>query len=225
MTIESQTFSALVDDVIAISLRRDRQTDIYRYLWQTIRECQVMAFFANDRVEDQVTATTSPATWEVPLQFRMMETVRYPYTDQQGNYIFPKYRTPGQLQSQEDYWYYRAGTYFAFGGIEEAAVIDIAYFVFAKQLIYYAAAARPATFDIETQTWSYLTASTDADKLIARELVTNWLIFNWYPTMLEGVLAKLYKAVGDERAGLSYSLFKSGQKDILSGEPYESLNR
>lgn len=225
MTTESQTFSALVDDVISISLRGDRQADIYRYIWQTIRECQVKAFFAADRVEDSLSVDANPFVWEAPNIFRMMETVKYPYYDTQGNPIFPKYITPGKLQSREDYFYYRSGTAFVFGGLEAGVEISISYFVYALQLLYYVADARPARFDLETQTWTYLTAVTDAEKLIAQALSTNWLIYRWYSLILEGTLAKLYKVVGDDRAAASYSLYKQSQNDLMAGEPYESLGR
>ena len=43
---------------------------------------------------------------------------------------------------------------------------DVAYYKNSKKLAYFDVAARPASFSLETDSWVYLAATTDADKLI-----------------------------------------------------------
>lgn len=223
--IEERTFSAIIDTVVARALRRDRRADAISYARQTMRECQVLALFDQDLVEDRLTTNAQPYIWTIPLEFRMMRIASYPV--QEGCYeeIYPKFKAPGRGQQDEDYFYYRAADYYVFAGLDSGSNIDVAYYSYFKPLVYFEEALRPARFDLETQQWVYLTAVTDLEKEAARALVTNWMVFNWFDLIVEGTLAKLYKTVSDERQAVTYSLYKSYQKDLLAGEAHGALGQ
>ena len=71
--------------------------------------------------------------------------------------IYFNNRPPGQVIRDEEYFLYLSGNTFIFSGssLESGKTIDIAYFTYARKFVYYVIADRPATFDPETETWSY----------------------------------------------------------------------
>lgn len=221
---EIATMSAAVDAAIQRSGRPDRRADIISYLRQTLREIQSLAYFERDLIEDQLTANADPYTWDVPNGFRMMRTVEYPgLFDPQGHTVYPRYMPPGRHLRGHDVYYYRSGDYYVFAGHGASSgsttSINIAYYRYALPLAYYATVAdRPARYFLETESWTYATASTDDEKETARNQVTNWLLFHWYDTVIEGALAKVFKAIGDERAVSTFALYKSLQNTLLQGE-------
>lgn len=227
MTTELNTFSSLVDICLERVSRPDRLADIISYARMTIREIQTLGMFQQDVVEDQISGVTAdPYVWETPARFRAMLTVQYPgVIDEQGKPIYSKYREIGKGQLRHDYYYYRSGDSHVFvghGGIGGASVaINIAYTEFCRTFRYVAdSSARPAIYDGETETWIYA-AAYDIDaatRLTARELVSNWVLFNWFDTVLEGTMAKLYKLVNDERSGATFSFFERAKRMIQSGE-------
>ncbi len=220
---ETSTFSALVDEAILRSQRKDRIVDIVSYARSTIRECQVLAFFEQDLIEDSITATAVPFNWPRPLNLRTILAAKPQVVlDRRGKKLYFKNRPPGQVVRDEDYFLYLSGDTFLFSGLslEVNNIIDIAYFTYARRFIYYIIVDRPATWNPETETWSYHAdfSATQELKDKAEALVSNWLVFYWYDLILEGVLAKVFKSVGDERSRTAFALFKSMQKDLLSGE-------
>ena len=226
---ETCTFSALVDEVILRSQRRDRINDIVSYARSTIRECQVLAHFEQDLAEAQITVDVLPFVWERPQRLRALLAAKpNGITDRRGDPIWFKNKPPGEQTRNDYYYYYLSGDSFIFSGseLQVANIIDLAYFRFSRKFVYYAVDDRPATFDAETETWTYLPAyDVDADsRATGRELVENWLLRNWYDTLLEGALAKIFKSVGDQRNALAFSLYKSYQKDILKAERVISVN-
>ena len=225
MSTEINTFSAAVDDVIVRSGRTDRKADIIAFVRVTLRECQVLRFFKNDLTEDTLTADAANYIWTYPQEFRILRTVRYPYFDAQNNQIYPPEILPGKRQKDFTHYYYSAGAYYVFAGTALADAIDVAYYSFVKKLPYYESAERPATFDLETDSWSYLSNGTDAEKLVNRESVSNWILFPYFDTIVEGAMAKILKTSGDPRAGSSFALYKSYQKSLIAGEPSDSLNK
>jgi hypothetical protein len=222
---EINTFSSAVDDAIARSGRPDRRSDIIAFVRTTIRECQVRSYFRNDMIEDSLIADGNVFIWNYPQEFRMLRTVRYPWTNQRGEFIYPPEILPGRNQQGQDYYYYGGPGYFVFSGLQAGVSISVSYYKNSKKLPYFETASRPATFSLETDSWTYLTATTDAEKLSARELVSNWLLFNYYDLIIEGTLAKVFKIVGDSRASPSYALYKSLQNDLTANEPSDSLNK
>ena len=221
---ETSTFSALIDEVKLRSGRRDRLADIVSYARSTIRECQVLAWFEQDLVEDQFTVDAVPFQWARPLRLRAMLAVKpNGVLDRRSNPIWFKNKPPGELRFGDRYVYYLSGSTFVFSGddLEADQIVDIAYFTYSRKFVYYATdAERPAIFDPETETWTYLAAYDvdDTTRAAAQELVTNWLVEKWYDTILEGTLAKIFKAVGDMRSKMAFALYKSQQKDLQRGE-------
>lgn len=222
---EVNTYSAAVDDVIARSGRPDRKADVIAFVRVTVRELQALRFFKNDLTEDTLTADVDNYIWTYPQEFRIMRTVRYPYTDPQGKRLYPPEILPGKKQKDEVYYYYSGPGYYVFAGTALADSIDVAYYSLLKKLAYYALALRPATYSLEDETWSYFSSGTDAENLIAREKVSNWILFNYYDTVVEGAMAKILKTIGDPRAGSSFALYKSYQKTFEDTEPSDSLNK
>jgi len=222
---EVNTFSAAVDDIITRSGRPDRKADIIAFVRTSIRECQVKRFFKRDMVEDTLTTDAKPYIWTYPQEFRILRTVKYPLVNLRGESIYPPEVLPGKKQREHTHYYYGGPDYYAFAGLDSGSEINVAYYRFSKKLPYYTTATRPATFSLETNSWSYLTAVTDAEKLVAREAVSNWLLFDYYDTIVEGGLAKVLKVVGDERATPTYALYKSYQNDLMAAEPSDSLNK
>lgn len=224
---EINTFSAAVDDVLVRAQRPSRQADAIAYIRQSLRECQILSLFERDMVEDQFVATAAPHVFIVPDKFRMLRTLRYNIPTANQAFTYPKERLPGKVQEGEIYYYYRAAGDYFFAGVAVGTTIDIAYYSYFRKLPYYALGLRPATFDLETEEWSYH-ADYDIDdttRETARNLVTNWLLTDWYDLIVEGGLAKLFKTVGDARAPATFGLYKSLQKDLKKGEPFSSLEQ
>ncbi len=222
---EVNTFSAVVDDVVARSGRNDRRADILSYVRSTLRECHGLAFFRRDFVEDTITTDAVPFVWTHPDGFRLLRTARYPVYNLRGEQLYPPEIKPGKKQREHTHYYYGGPAYYVFAGLALGVDIDVGYYVVAPKLAYYILTERPATYSLEDAAWSYLTASSDAEKLIAREKVTNWLLTEYFDTIIEGTLAKLFKVIDDPRSRSTFALYKSYQQTLLALEPSDSLNK
>jgi hypothetical protein len=227
MALFGNTFSALVDDVIDRSKRAERRADILSFGRLTIREVQVLGLFKRDLTEDAITANADPYVWTLPDRFRKMWTVEYPgMFAPNGDKIRPHFlQGPGRAQFEADYYYYPSGDSLVFAGHDgssaTASTINVAYLSYLASLAYYTTAVtHPAKFDLETLAWSYDTTiyNTAALEAVARALVTNWVLFNWFELCIEGTLAKLYKIVDDPRSVATFALYKQLQNSFLAGE-------
>lgn len=223
---ELGTFSALIDQTVILSGRgKSIRRQLTSYARSSMREAQVDALFERDLVEDQLTATASPFIWTRPAELRFFRTVRYP------GEIYPKYLTPGKIQFDVDKFYYAASTYYVFKGVEVNDILDIAYYRYFPKLVYFEETARPARYFADLGKWQYLDNNNEyVDTLgsvtldeAAQALVTNWILFDWFDLTIEGVLAKQFKVVGDQRAGSHFALFKSMLKDLLQAEVVASV--
>lgn len=217
---EIATMSAAVDVVLARSGRADKRADIIAYIRQTLQECQVPRF-RRDIVEDQLVTTADPHIWTMPATVREMlpwQQLADVY-DCHGNPVYMPYVDIGKRQNRFDIYWYQSGDSIVFAGHGAGTTINLAYLARFPLLAYYATADRPATYSLETATWAYLTATTTEDQQTARDLVTNWMLFYYFDTIVEGALAKLYKIVGDQRAVSTFALYKSMQNDLLRLEP------
>lgn len=211
-------FSEAVDDVARRSRRFSQLADIGDYLNATVRECARLSLFSHDLVEDTLVVDAVPFVWQRPLNLIGMRAVKYA----DGSY--PDFLRPGRILTDRQRYFYSASTYFVFAGAESGSSISVAYYTYPKRLQYYAIAERPATFDFFTEEWTYLTPPADeAAELIAQAKVSNWLLLRHYEAMKEGTLAKLFKSVGDERAGSTFALYKSMQGDIKTAEGMEAF--
>jgi len=220
------TFSAAVDEVVARTGRPDRRAAIAGWLRASMREIQVRAFFHNDLVEDQLTAIAEPFIWECPPGFRQLFTPMYPeLLDDHGRPIFPRFAPPSKMQQRELYYWYRSGDSLVFAGMGNGGLVDVAYFSYFTPLAYIQEeTARPATYDLATGAWAYLSAGTPAEEAVARARVTNWLLFDYFEACIEGATAKLFKSYNDERASSAFALFRSLSNDVLKGAASVSVD-
>jgi len=223
MAVETSTFSALIDEARLRSGRVDRTSDIVSYARTTMRECTVLAEFSQNTIEGTFTVTAVPHILTRFANFRKWEALQYPYFDRQKGFpIYAKEKKPGFAQNTDNtYWFYRAGNSFVFNGLAIGDIVKYAFQGYLPKLAYYLQVAdRPATYDLETELWSYHADYTGNATLNQQgeDKVTNWMLFNWYDLVLEGTLAKLYKTVADERQRASFALYKQQQKDLLQGE-------
>lgn len=227
---ESLTFSACVDEIVAESGRVDKKPLISDYVNTTVRECQGIALFSNDLVEDQQIPTADPFTWPKPNQFMKIKAVKY------GNGEWPDFAQPGKGQTDKDYYYYGSGSDVVFFGCGSTSsdTVNIAYYAYLPRLKYFAVGHRPATWDVESSSWTYYDLTADglldytilANQQTAIDLVTHWLLYRHYDLCKEGGLAKIFKNVTDTvRSGMAFSLFSTLKNDLLHFEAHESLLR
>jgi len=222
------TFSQLVDDMVAETLRRDMVELTAEYLRQTIRECHTnpdkkqSALFDDNLVEDQITASSDSLIWDVPDsgRFQKLLAVRYENVWMDDSPVYAKFVKPGRGQIDANYFYYRTGSSFAFKGFGGAyCTVSLAYYMFPRGLKYRKLADRKVTYDLESG-FSYDTSLTTPElQAAALELETNWLIQRWSEVIREGVRAKIYKRTGDDtRAVRCYSAFESARNTIWTAE-------
>lgn len=228
-------FSELIDQAVSISGRADKRAVFIGHANATIRECQtrigkVSIVFFRDLIETSLTPTTNPYVWEFPRvgveMFRILRTVFYPNAN-----VYPRNRPPGRIVEGVDHYYYAGPTYVTFAGVSAETAIIIAYYRYLPSLTYYADGARPAVFDLVTQTWSYLQAGSYVDTLgsdtlneAAQALSSNWLLDNWFELILSGTLAKAMLVLDDPRGSKYYSLYNELRQALAAGEQYESLD-
>jgi len=228
---EVNTFSAAVDDTLFRSGRNDRFADAVSFVRMSIRELQTVKgyLFDNDIVEDVIFATAEPFVFTPDLQlqkiWRTMRSVQYPALfAPNGDPIFADYVGIGKRQNQKLYFYYKSGISFVFSGhggdLTGNTAINIAFYTYSPILTYFSnVAERPATYSLEDNDWSYLTATTTEEEEAARLLVTNWILEKWYDAVVEGALAKLFKTVDDQRARSSFALYSSYKTTLQMAEP------
>lgn len=235
---EIKTFSSAVDAIASQTGRPELRTRdrIERYVRQTYRECSGLQIFFRDMVEDQITAGANDYVWTLPKNFRIMRTVKYPIA--RFEIQFPPMIPPGRAQRDHEFYYYAGPGYYVFVGSVKDDIISIAYYVWPAFLKYYETGERPAYFDDDTTSWwllqandTYAEEGSNDDNLTpeqaqaAKEKVTNWLIFDWWDTVIEGGSTKTFNFLDDPRAPKSFSLYKGFQKTLTEGEPYDSLER
>lgn len=239
MPTEINTFSAAIDVCLTRSGRPDLVNDLLSHVRTSMRESQVrpgdrQIFFAKDLTETELTnISVEPHTWEPPTGFRVMRAVKYPdQIDPQNNQIFVDFVEPGKRQLEFKRYHYFAGSSFIFVGTNAAATniikIGIAYYSYFSILNYFSdVTKRPARYlinDDGTEGWTYH-ADYDIDdttRTTARNLVTNWMLQNWFDMVVEGALAKAFKIKDDDRASSTFALYKQLQRDLLAGESWIS---
>lgn len=227
------TFSQIVDELTTELLRPDFTEVISEYLNQTIREIHARRQTGNpvlydaNRLEVEVLVASLPATWTIPSvpKFQTLETVYY---QERGVYALKRHPSrafDNGLNNNDPYWY-RSGGSIIFNGILEGETVKLSYFEFPARLKYYTAATRPATYDFEAESYTYLAAYdvNDTTRENARNLTTNWLLLRWASTLKEGVRAKVYKRLGEkDRAGMCFSAFEAQREGLLSSETFDNI--
>lgn len=224
------TFSQLVDEITLELLRPDLRVSIAAYLNSTIREIHAVGntglpiLFSENRLEVEFSPLTVPAVWPIPStpRFQRLEVA---YESVKGVYYKERALTRINDASMEPYWWYRTGSNIAFSNLEVGETVELAYFEFPRLLTYYAAAARPATWSSETETFTYLPAY-DVDETTrenARNLSTNWLLLRWGELALkQGIRSKVWSRLGDmDRARIAYSAFEAMRVQLIASEEWK----
>lgn len=223
-------YSEAVDTIVLRTGRKDRLADIQSYVNQVIRETQGKALYYRDMIEDQIAATASPTIWTPIPRLRQLRTVKYTADGFQD--VYPDFVPPGKKQQQNltQEYYYAAGSYYVLSGTDASQVVNLAYYLWLPRLKYYSVGTRPAVYDETTMTWTYLvngvyvsTTGSDAGDAAAQALVTNWILLTYSDMVEEGGCAKLFKAVSDARAPLSFALYKGLAADLEAIEQFETV--
>jgi hypothetical protein len=227
------TFSQLVDDVMAETMRPDMLVSIASYVNETIRELHMdkatgssIRFKANLLEVELTTTVDDGHQWEIPVPqvFQGVEAVFYP-----GLGKYARERSPSTLYVLSEgvdgkYQWYRSGAnlvLMGYGGSGQLA--DIAWYQFPRKLVYYDTSERPMTWDDESQTVTYLTSYDvdDTTRATAQDKTTNWLLSRWESLVMQGARAKIYARLNaTDRAKLAYSLFENGKPLLMSSETF-----
>lgn len=225
------TFSQMVDDLVAESLRPDLQTTIVSYLNQTIRDVHFnqqnkSLIKYNDNLNEAITygIGEQSTVWPIPSPqtFASTEAIYYPDVDS-----LAVERKPSMIHTlgTEPSTWYRSGQNLVFdgyGGID--APIWIAYLSYPRQLVYYKK-DRPCVWSDADQAYTYAPAYDGTPELqeAARGLATNWLLERWQHVILEGGRAKLYKRL-EKELGMraAYSSFESARMSLIAAESFEN---
>ncbi len=213
----SRTLTTLVQEAVRESRRMERVSDCVRFVRATVRECQALQLFDDDLVEEQLAADAVPFIWTPSATIRHLDFVRY---HAGADYEYPTFIKPSLRQREAAFYYYKSGKSIVFAGASVGMLIDVSYYSTLPALNYYdpkLGLIEPASYDLMLRAWTYSTEGLSAEaQEAARDAVTNWLIFDWYDLIMEGVLAKLYKASDDDRARTHYSQYKAGQVELVA---------
>lgn len=225
---DTATFSALIDEcaaTLARGLNSVTRAQLIGYARSTLKECHTLAYFKKDFTEDQITVTASPHIWNHPLDLRKLLVVEYPYG------IYPKFVNPGRRKDDFDFYYYRASTYFVFASVAINDIIKLGYYSKGRKFAYYADGVRPAFYDDVEEIWQYLDTNGEYQDTLgsisldetAQAKVTDWLLLQWYETIVEGTLAKVLKSYGDKRAASTFAVFRDMKNSLVSDEAFEAM--
>lgn len=228
------TLSQMVDEVVLETRRPDLRNQVVNYLNQTVREIHAepqrgnVAFYSDNYRETQIVVdSVDRQSWVMPnlSLFQQEVAVRFDGAyHRDGRRVYAQKVTPGPRMESEDYYYYRAGETFVFGGVRGygalGTTISIAYYEYPRSLKYYASANRPASYDV-VDGWSYHDDfnTNDETREAARSLVTNWVLMRWTECIMEGLRAKIYKRLSDDvRQRTAYSLFMQMRMQLYTSE-------
>lgn len=229
-----RSFSALVDRVVKETGREQALLSVVGYANLTVRECQSLGLFARDLIEETIVATANPHIFTRPRgsvygSYRSLRAVKYATLS-----YYPKMVRPGRAIEGKTAYYYAADNYYAFHGVQVNEEIHQASYYWAKPLRYFGRLGtittgyvggpytnRPAYLDIDTDTWMYLNVGEtayvddlgdDDEEDLRQRNAMNWVLEDWWDVVAEGVKAKLFKAVKDERAGAAYAAFAESRE-------------
>lgn len=233
------TFSQLIDELVAESLRPDQRAVMANGLNQTIRELHftpehIPVGYSSNLIEEILEPDVEDGfTYALvdPRLFQMMESVWYPAVGEYATMRRPSsmHAFVGEIGGQQYNWY-RTGdsiAYSNYGGI--GTEIHLAWFSYLPRLKYYETVAdRPATWDDENQEYVFhadydATAELQAEAL---SLTTNWMIQRWWDTVAQGTRAKLYARLADDvRMKQAYSSFEQLRPNLVNAETYDMAPR
>lgn len=213
---EYGTFSSLVDAAMRRTGRPGMSMDVTIYARAAIRECQRLVRSSNDLQEAEWVVDASPYISQKPANFREIVYAELPgRLTSHGVPVEVVQVQPGRKQANFGAYYYVAGNSLAFSSVEYGALINVAYLTWTQALAYHALETdRPARYDVDTDTWLYASATTPEEEEAARALTQNWLLESWFELLLQGVCAKIWTGLADDRARAAYAGYKQLQNDL-----------
>ena len=222
------TFSQLVDVAVQETARQSLQALAVRYLNSTIREVHTSAqgepvAFGRNLVEAQLVADKSTGfQWLAPVLLQQHPTVRYDSVYLDGARAYPEILPVSKIMNVREHFFYQSGDHYIFHGYGgKGGILTLAYYLFLPRLVYYPPEERPGEFnDAGEFVLNPDFSGTEEDAL---SMTTNWLLMRWPDALLEGVLAKLYKAQGEDEAnGRARSAFSAFERQRLQLQKIEA---
>lgn len=228
------TYSQLVDDLVAETVRPDKLESIARYVNQTMRELHFRPqtnapiHYDANRFEDEVIVSAqTPYLWPIPsiTRFQGIECI---FVEEYGLYVPMRVpsMTRGYTASQRpfpDLYYYRTGASIAISGVTQGNTLKFAWHEFVRNFPYKPVADRIVIFDPQDEVFELAGGGVPTQEQIESE--TNWMLYRWPETVAEGTRAKTYKSIGDEvRARMSFSSFESMRSSLWNSEPASGNN-
>jgi len=182
-----------------------------------IRSLDSDNIYLKSTVEDSLTITDTAAvfyTWQKPPLFKRLLAVKYV-----GLNKFIGQRQPGKEQQDETYYWYEQAENVIFNGTGGNTAISVFYAERPKRFKYYAEESRPAVYDEETYLWTYPQgAGTAEEQEAARNLVSHWLLKDWWDAVLETALSIIWKDKQHESARSTFALANRFRNDIKHDE-------
>lgn len=214
------TFSQLVDRVAKEIVRPDMVEKLPGYLNQTIREMFEHAetarpvFFDDSRFEERIIIDTlsdlsESYIWPLPrpTRFQMLESAYYESIRRYARKGNPKNSlVRNDFEVNDRYFWYRIASSIVFaapGRIGDA--IRVSWFEYPRALTYQTPLLREVVYNESEDTYEVKPGSS-ADAL---EKATNWLLQRYPETLAEGIRAKAYKRMDDERQRTHYSQYQA----------------
>lgn len=216
------TFSQLVDRVLKETVRPDLIDMLPGYLNQTIRELFVHAqtglpcFYDDARHEEQIelltlTNKTFAYVWELPrpTRFQAIESVYY---DSIQRYVYKG--DPRTALARNDfnvdakyYWYRVANAIVMSAPGKIGDTVRVSWFEYPRALAYQQEADRVFVYDQDNDMYAYKSGIPDPEA--AKEAATNWALERFEELLAEGLRAKAYKRMNDERQRTFYSNYET----------------
>ena len=214
-------FSEMIDQIIEETARRDRINLIVASANDILRHIHKSFDWDEDLAETSLTPLPGEAMLPQPTMWKKDRLVRSIRAIRLNGHCFAEEVRPGARQENRQHFWYQAGDCVAIRG--GCSQIDIAYYRWNRHFQYYPLGKRPAVWDNEAQSWTFLTptgyvatlGSVD-DEATALSFVFDWpmdeLRYIWY----HGILARVYTAIGErDRAAPFYTLFTTELRDHL----------
>lgn len=209
-------FSELVDRAVHVAGRPDMLEDIAYFANETMRDISKREDFDDDSLEVEIAVPLNTRTvqWDPPKQrpFR-----REKFIIDGCNCEPVRVHPSRKMLTHPGGFYYVSGKTFIFSRV--CHPIRMFYYAYQPWLSYYPQGARPATFDVRSNDWS-----TTDPVLLAQ--VTNWLLERHNELVLNGALARFFKAKQDQRQQVHYSAYEQGLTHLIRSEsPLEVIAR
>lgn len=195
------TFSAAVDLLVSrMRLPQRRFDTAVAAVNSALQSLAQIKYFNRDALEDELLISDVTLTnyiWTLPFRFRRLASAKY-LPDE----IIPEEIDPSCKQIETNYLWHRTSDYIAFKGIQNQTSIAVQYIRFPRKFRYYALAARPATFNLDTETYQFLPSFNTSDALRAQalDLTTHWLLEHYQEIVIETAMSDIRKDLGHPTA-------------------------